>query len=417
MDYLPRSADSELQARLLSASAVVIEGAKAVGKTATAQRQAGSVVFLDTDLNARTAAELDPSLVLEGDTPRLIDEWQAVPAIWNQIRRESDARGAPGQFILTGSALAADDATRHTGAGRISRVRMRTLSLHESGASSGAVTLSGIMQSQEVSASEAPLTLSDLVDLTIRGGWPATVDHEMSSAARYVVDYLEEISRADIARVDSVRRDPTPVRKLLRSLARNTSTEASLQTLATDVGGSDAPLGIDTTRDYLSALERLFIVEDQPAWSPNLRSKSILRKAPKRHFIDPSLAVAALRADRARLLEDLNLLGLLFESLVVRDLRVYASANDATVSHYRDNTGLEVDAVVEAGDGKWAAFEIKLGGEAHIDGAAGKLLRFRDRVDTSKIGDPSTLAVIVGTGYAYERDDGVAVFPITHLGA
>jgi hypothetical protein len=417
MDYLPRFADAELQARLSSAGAVVIEGAKAVGKTATAQRQAGSVVFLDTDLHARAAAELDPSLVLEGETPRLIDEWQTIPAIWNHIRRESDERGAPGQFILTGSAVAADDATRHTGAGRISRVRMRTLSLHESDASSGAVTLSGIMQSQEISAQAAQPKLPDLVDLIIRGGWPATIDREMTSATRYVVDYLEEMSRTDIVRVDNVRRDPTLVRKLLRSLARNTSTEATLQTLATDIGGSDAPLGIDTTRDYLSALERLFIVENQPAWSPNLRSKSILRKAPKRHFIDPSLAVAALRADRARLLEDLNLLGLLFESLVVRDLRIYASANDATVSHYRDNTGLEVDALVEAGDGKWAAFEIKLGGDTGIDDAAASLLRFRDRVDTSKIGDPAKLAVIVGTGYAYEREDGIAVVPITHLGA
>ncbi len=417
MDYIPRLADVELQARLSSAGAVVIEGAKAVGKTATAQRQAGSVVFLDTDLNARTAAELDPSLVLQGATPRLIDEWQTVPAIWNHIRREADERGAPGQFILTGSAVAADDTTRHTGAGRISRLRMRTLSLRESGASSGAVTLSGILQSQAVSTPAAHLTLPDVADLIIRGGWPATIDREITSAARYVVDYLEEISRADIVRVDNVRRDPALVRKLLRSLARNTSTEATLQTLATDVGGSDAPLGIDTTRDYLSALEGLFIVENQPAWSPNLRSKSILRRAPKRHFVDPSLAVAALRADRVRLLEDLNLLGLLFESLVIRDLRIYASANDATVSHYRDNTGLEVDAVVETDDGKWAAFEIKLGGDVRIDDAAASLLRFRDRVDTSKVGDPATLAVIVGSGYAYEREDGVAVLPITHLGA
>jgi len=294
---------------------------------------------------------------------------------------------------------------------------MRTLSLHETGSSSGTVTLSGIMQSQEISARAAQTTLPDLVDLIIRGGWPATVDREMTPAARYVIDYLEEISRADIVRVDNVGRDPALVRRLLRSLARNTSTEATLQTLATDVGGSDTPLGIDTARDYLSALKRLFIVEDLSAWSPDLRSKSILRKAPKRHFIDPSLAVAALRADRARLLDDLNLLGLLFESLVVRDLRIYASASDATVSHYRDNTGLEVDAVVEARDGTWAAFEIKLGGDARIDDAAESLLRLRDRVDTPKIGVPAKLAVIVGTGYAYERSDGVAVIPITHLGS
>ncbi|MEA3511488.1 MAG: AAA family ATPase, partial [Actinomycetota bacterium] len=200
MDYRPRFADAQLQERLSSAGAVVIEGAKAVGKTATAQRQAGSVVFLDTDMNARTAAEIDPSLVLKGETPRLIDEWQTVPAIWNHIRREADERGAPGQFILTGSAVAADDATRHTGAGRISRVRMRTLSLYESGASSGAVSLSGIMQSQATSAPAAPLALPDLVDLIIRGGWPATIDRDMDSAARYVVDYLEEISRADVVR-------------------------------------------------------------------------------------------------------------------------------------------------------------------------------------------------------------------------
>ena len=294
---------------------------------------------------------------------------------------------------------------------------MRTMSLSEAGHSTGAISLAEIMASGVVSAADPGLSIPDIVELVVRGGWPATLEDNTDRAAQYVRDYLDEIRRTDIIRIDRVKRDPQLVRNLLRSLARNIATEAALQTLATDVGGSENPLGIDTTRDYMAAVERLFVIEDQPAWAPQLRSKSRLRKSPKRHFVDPSLAVSALRASKEQLLADLNLFGFLFESMVVRDLRIYAQSLDGEVSHYRDNTGLEVDAIVETAGGDWAAFEIKLGGTDRIDQAAASLLKFRHRVDTSRIGQPKKLAVVVGTGYAYERADGVAVIPIGTLKA
>jgi len=407
--------DSELGARLSAVGAVVVEGPKACGKTLTARQLAASEVLLDVDANARQAIAVDPALVLDGPTPRLLDEWQIEPAIWNHVRRAIDARSEPGQFILTGSAVPADDITRHTGAGRIGRLRMRPMSLFESGASSGGIMLAELLEGRMNSSADPGLTVADIAEEVSRGGWPGLRGRSARSALLAVRDYLDEIARVDVSRVDGTHRDPGRVARLLASLARNVGTHAAATTLAKDAGGADGPLKDDTVRDYLAALERLMVVEDQPAWAPHLRSSHRLRTAPKRHFVDPSLAVAALRATPARLLGDLNLLGFLFESLVVRDLRVYAQAADARVSQYRDSGGLEVDAIVEAGDGRWLAFEVKLG-HGQIDDAAASLLRFAARVDTARCGAPALLGVIVATGYGYRRKDGVAVIPIGALG-
>ncbi len=407
--------DRELSDRLSANGAVVIEGPKACGKTATARQIAASEVLLDVDENARQAIGVDPALVLEGSSPRLIDEWQLEPTVWNHIRRAIDDRSRPGQFILTGSAVPPDDITRHTGAGRITRLRMRPMSLFETGSSSGQASMSNLLDGEMDALTDVGLSVTDLADEVARGGWPGLRERSIEDALLAVRDYLNEIARVDVGRVDETRRDPSRVARLLQSLARNVATHAAATTLASDTGGADGPLKDDTVRGYLAALERLMIVEDQPAWAPHLRSKHRLRTMPKRHFVDPSLAVAALRATPERLLRDLNLFGFLFESLVVRDLRVYAQSADARVAQYSDNRGLEVDAIVEAGDGRWLALEVKLG-QGQVDEAAANLLRFAEHVDTERCGSPALLGVIVASGYGYRRADGVAVIPVGVLG-
>lgn len=416
MDYRPRIVDIELNARLEAAGAVVIEGPKACGKTATARQAAASEVLLDVDDSARAAAAVDPSLILEGPPPRLIDEWQIEPSIWNHVRRAVDDRGQAGQFILAGSAVPADDATRHTGAGRFSRLRMRPMSLCESDVSAGTISLGGLLAGEATESPDSGLTVGFLAEEIVRGGWPGLRDQPISPAQQRVRDYLDEIRRTDISSVDGIRRDPERVGRMLQSLARNVATHATGATLAADTGGPDGALKKHTAADYMAALERLLIVEDQPAWAPHLRSRYVLRRAAKRHFVDPSLAVAALRTDPAAILRDLNFLGLLFESLVVRDLRVYAQAADGWVLQYRDSDDLEVDAIVKCGDGRWAAFEIKLGGDRLINEGADSLVTFRKRVDTSKAGEPAALGVIVAGGYGYVREDGIHVIPIGSLG-
>lgn len=415
MPYFPRIVDAELVARLGSSGAVVIEGPRACGKTSTARQLAASEVLLDVDESARQAVAVDPSLVLKGDTPRLIDEWQIEPVLWNHIRRAIDERARPGQFILTGSALPADDVTRHTGAGRLTRLRMRPMSLFETGHATGSASFSDLLEGEYEGTPDPGLSVEDVVERISAGGWPGTLNLATDQQIRSVRDYLEEVRRLDVNRVDEVRRDPQRIGRLLRSLARNSATQAAATTLAEDAGGADGPLHDDTVRDYVAALERLMVVEDQPAWAPHLRSRAVLRRSAKRHFVDPSLAVAALRATPDRLLEDLELLGCLFESLVVRDLRIYGQAADANVFHYRDNTGLEIDAIVEAADGRWAAFEVKLGA-GRIEEAAANLLKFADRIDPRRTGEPGLLGVIVGLGYGYVREDGVAVIPVGALG-
>jgi predicted AAA+ superfamily ATPase len=393
----------------------VIEGPRACGKTATARQIAASEVLLDVDANARQAIAVEPSLVLDGPTPRLIDEWQIEPAIWNHIRRAVDDRSEPGQFILTGSAIPADDVTRHTGAGRIARLRMRPMSLFEAGRSTAQMSLAELLAGQVTPVADPGLTVADIAEELAIGGWPGLRGRGVREGQLAVRDYLDEIARVDVGRVDATHRDPGRVSGLLSSLARNVATSAAATTLALDAGGADGALKDDTVRAYLAALERLMVVESQPAWAPHLRSRYRLRTAPKRHFVDPSLAVAALRATPDRLLGDLNLLGLLFESLVIRDLRIYAQATDAQALHYRDSSGLEVDAIIEAGDGRWMAFEVKLG-QGQIDDAAANLSRFVERIDTARCGRPALLGVIVASGYGFRREDGVAVIPIGALG-
>ena len=415
MAYHPRIADAELDQRLSSAGGVVIEGPRACGKTATAKQKAASEVLLDIDDEARRTIAIDASLVLDGETPRLIDEWQVEPSIWNHIRRAVDDRARSGQFILTGSAIPADDIIRHTGAGRLTRLRMRPMSLFETGHASGMISVAGLLDGAPPRSPGTELSVRSVAELVSAGGWPGHLGRSLKQAQRANRDYLAEICRSDIERVDGIRRDPDKVRRFLQSLARNVATQVAISTMAKDAGGAGGALMANTAHEYLAALERLMIVEDQPAWTTHLRSKSSLRGRPKRHFVDPSLAVAALRATPERLLKDLNLLGLLFESMVIRDLRIYAQAAEAEVLHYRDNTGLEVDAVIQAADGRWAAFEIKLGA-ARVDEGAANLLKFVERVDLDRCGKPSALGVIVSAGYGYMREDGIGVLPVGALG-
>jgi predicted AAA+ superfamily ATPase len=413
MPYLPRIADVELAERLAASGAVVIEGPKACGKTETARQQAASEVLLDVDASAQQAAAIDPSLVLAGSVPRLIDEWQIVPAIWNHVRREVDDRPEPGQFILTGSATPSDDHTRHTGAGRFGRVRLRPMTLYEVGRSTSQISLKELLAGGTSASSDPGLTIHDLVDEVVMGGWPGLRHLSVREAARAVRDYLDLIRRTDISLVDGVRRDPDRVQAVLKSLARNIATPAALTKIAAEAAGPGMPIVDDTVAGYLTALDRLMVVENQPAWNTHLRSSHQLRTTPTRHFADPSLAVAALGGSRESLLSDLEFLGFLFESLVVRDLRVYAQVLGGEVFRYRDHSSLEVDAIVDTQD-RWAAFEIKLGIN-RVDEAAANLLRFARRVDTARRGEPAVVGVIVGSGYGYVRDDGVHVIPIGSL--
>ena len=415
MRYLPRIVDAELAERLAATGAVVVEGPKACGKTATGRHAAASEVLLDVDRNARRMVGVDPDAVLRGRTPRLIDEWQTEPDIWNYVRRAVDDRAAPGQFILTGSAVPPDDITRHTGAGRLTRLRIRPFSLFEAGHSSGDISLRQLMNAEVQRSDPSDLTVAKLAELVCRGGWPGHLGYPLAHALRMNRDYLNEIRRVDISRVSDTRKDPVKVGRLLRSLARNVATPAAIATLVADVRGSGAAIHEDTASEYLEALERLMIVEDQPAWAPHLRSRTTLRTKPVRHLADPSLAVAALRATPKRLIGDLEYFGLLFESMVIRDLRVYAQAVEAEVFHYREKGGLEVDAIVEADDGRWAAFEVKLG-ERWVDEGARNLRRLAARMVVGGRGEPSALAVIIPNGYGHVRGGEVGVIPIGALG-
>ncbi len=413
VQYQPRVVDSVLADRLASAGAVVIEGPKACGKTATASQVAASSVLLDIDTAAADLASVAPDLLLEGATPRLFDEWQTVPKLWNLTRRAVDERGIKGQFILTGSAVPGDDTNRHTGAGRFSFISMRPMSLYESGQSAGTVSLTELMHGEFTAAGDPGLAFTDLVDATVRGGWPAQRDAPVEAAAQAARDYLKQTQEVDLGRVGLQPKNPAKVGRLLASLARNVATEASVATLASDTG-NDETVDRKTINGYLDALTRLMIVEDQPAWAPHLRSKARLRNAAKRHFVDPSLAVAALATNPKALIGDLNYFGFLFESLVIRDLRILSQPLGGAISHYRDSSGQEVDAIVELDDGTWAAFEVKLSPD-RADEAAASLLAFVEGVDTTKIGKPAALAVITASGYGYRRDDGVHVVPLATL--
>ena len=414
--YLPRVVDGEVESALRVTPAVVIEGPRATGKTWTGHRFAASAVTLDDSDDVRLAVALDPAALLDGDTPRLLDEWQLAPQIWNPMRHACDRRAQPGQFILTGSANPPDDVTRHSGAGRVLRVRMRPMSLYESGESSGVVSLGQLLDGAPTAAGHSDLSIADLVDLVCRGGWPWLLDESPTAAQARLRGYLGEIARTDVARSGGPAHDPVGVSRLLVSLGRNESTDTSYKTLANDMSGSrDTPTHPRTVKRYTDALSRLFFLEGLPAWAPHLRSRTQLRRSEKRYFVDPSLAVAALRTGPRRLRADLSFFGLLFESLVMRDLRVYAQTNDCRMSYYRD-TSMEVDAVIERGDGEWMAAEIKLGGEKLIEQGVSSLLRLRRKVNTNRVGEPSALVVITATGYGFNHREGVQVVPISTLG-
>jgi len=415
IDYRARVADGELARMLTAAGAVLVEGPRACGKTETAGHAAQSAVRLDTDHAARALGRVDPEALLSGARPHLIDEWQLVPEVWDHVRRAiDDSGGTPGSFILAGSAVPTDDTTRHSGAGRFLRLRMRPMSLAEAGHSTGDASLAAILAGAGARADRSTLALREIAELVAVGGWPALQDRPIDRAIDVVRGYVDDTVRLDLPRLDGVRRDPERVRRLMGSLARYTASPVRNGALAADVGGGDDPIKRQTVGEYIDALSRIFVVEDLAAWDPALRSASRLRQAPKRHFVDPSIAVAALGTHPSHLERQVDTLGLLFESLVVRDLRIYAQALGARVFHYHDNTGLEADAVVETRDGRWAAFEVKLG-RRDIDRAAASLLRLRERIDTARHGEPVLLGVITADAYGMRRSDGVWEIPVGAL--
>jgi hypothetical protein len=383
----------------------------------SAEQHANSVLYMQDVDNSRTylnMADTKPSLLLKGETPRLIDEWQMAPVLWDAVRTEVDRRGVGGQFILTGSAVPIDNATLHTGTGRIARVLMHTMSLYESGESSGEVSLAKLFEGTQEEGGSSTQQIEDLSYVICRGGWPAALSFEREDALEVARNYVDAIINEDISRVDGVERNPHRALNLLRSLSRNICTMATNATIIADVAASEASMTPPTVDAYMNALRRIFVVEDTPAWSPAMRSKSALRTAAKRNFVDPSIAAAVLRSNPNKLLLDFNTFGFLFESLCHRDMRIYAQAIDGDIFHYRDRNNLEADMIVELRDGRWAAIEVKLGSK-QIDEAAANLIKVSSKIDTDKMGHPSFLMVLTGGEYAYKRADGVWVVPIAAL--
>lgn len=421
--YSPRILDELLKEELDAMGAIVLEGAKACGKTTTAEQASGSVIYMDDPVRRDQylqMVETDIRYILSGPTPRLIDEWQIATKIWDAVRFEVDHRHKDGQFILTGSAVPPkEDRTqmKHTGTGRMSWLLMRPMTLWESGDSSGDVSLSQlfIQSSDKPIRGENKLTIRDLAFLTCRGGWPNAVAKGKAKAAlRQSINYYEAIVRTDISRVDDVERDEQRTRRIMRSYARHQGAQVSVRTILEDVSGNDVvELSDKTVYSYINALKSIFVIEDMPAWNPNLRSKSAIRSSDTRYYVDPSIACAALGLGPDDLINDLSTFGLLFECLCVRDLRVYAQSMDGLVYHFRDRTGLECDAVVHLRNGRYGLVEIKLGGETLIDEGAKNLITLRDRIDTTKMLPPSFMMVLTAVGdYAYIRSDGVLVMPV-----
>ncbi|MBQ0926896.1 ATP-binding protein [Saccharopolyspora endophytica] len=413
--YRNRLVDDLVRTSLDTFGAVVIQGPRATGKTTTGLQVANSSVRLDSDPQLPSIAETSPGVVLSGDTPRLIDEWQLAPTLWNAVRHEVDQRSVPGQFVLTGSATPPDDITRHSGAGRFRRITLRPMTLGESGESAGTVGFAELFSGDVIAGIGGP-TVEDYASILVRGGWPILVAQTNRSPQDYLGSYLDDIARVDLPGVE-VQSDPLRVRALVRALARNTSTEVSATKLSAEaeIGEAGAEVSAQTVRRYLDALTRVFVIEEQPAWAPHLRSKVRLRTHPKWHFIDPSLAAAALGAGPNALLGDLNTLGLLFESLCIRDLRVLSQPLGGTVYHYRDENGLEVDAIVELNDGRWAAFEVKLGGSKNIDMAADNLRALEKKVSQQRASELASLNVLTAGNTSYTREDGVNVVALGHL--
>ena len=416
--YKQRIADRILERKVLGKGAVLIEGPKWCGKTTTAKQLAKSVLDLGDSAVLKQSSgliEISPKTLLDGDTPRLIDEWQALPPIWDSIRSEVDRRGEPSQFILTGSSVLPEaDETVHSGTGRFATIKMRPMSLYESGESTGTVSLKDLFEGKSIEVHQNELDVEEIAFLTCRGGWPWATIISKKVALDQAFDYVDSVIQRDIQRVDKVKRSAERAKLLLRSYARNISQQVSYGTIKKDMLSNDAStLDEDTVADYIKALKKLFVIEDLAAWNPNIRSKAAIRTSDTRHFVDPSIGTAILGLGPKDLINDLKSFGFFFEDMVVRDLRVYAEALDGELYHYRDSSGLECDTVLHRRNGSYALMEVKLGGEQNIEDGAKSMLALAENIDTGKMPAPSFMAVIVGVGqYAYQRKDGVYVIPI-----
>lgn len=418
MEYKHRIADGILEKKLRSKGAVLIEGPKWCGKTTTAEQQARSILYMDNPASFESnlqMTEIDPGILLEGDTPRLVDEWQLAPKLWDTMRFEVDHRHQVGQFILTGSAVPSDEESmKHSGTGRFSWLTMRPMSLYESGESNGKVSLSHLFESRENIVATNSLRIDDIAFLICRGGWPFACSLQGDAALAQAFDYVDAVIKKDVSRVDGTNRNITTTRLLMRSYARNQGSQATIGTIVADMMTNDEnEIGVKTAGSYLDALRKIFVIEDSEAWNPNLRSKTAIRTANTRYFIDPSIGTAVLGLGPKDLINDLNTMGLFFETLCVRDLRIFADALDGQVFHYRDKSGLECDAVIHLRNGRYGLVEIKLGGDRLINDGASNLLALVDKINTDKMKEPSFLMVLTGTGdFAYRRKDGVYVVPI-----
>lgn len=419
-EYLPRISDKLLEERLDAKGAVLIEGPKWCGKTTTAKQQAKSFISMDRPDMTRQyqqMAEISPNTLLEGETPRLIDEWQIAPNLWNTVRYEVDNRDEFGQFILTGSAVPHEfDDSMHTGTGRISRLLMRPMSLFESRDSSGEVSLKNLFEDENITAVDGT-SLEKIAFLICRGGWPRAIGLDEKPALFQAIDYFDAVVSTDISRVDSVKRDKEKAKRLLKSYARHVGTQSSLETIRQDMLANQSDtFDQQTLYSYLDALRKIFVIEDSPAWNPNLRSKTAIRTTDTRYFTDPSIATASLGMGPNDLLIDLNTMGFLFENLCVRDLRIYTDYLDGTVYHYRDRYGLECDAVIHLKNGAYGLVEIKLGGDKSIEEGVETLKDLASKIDTKNMSKPSFMMVLCAKSpFAYKRNDGVYVVPITAL--
>jgi len=416
MIYRERITDKELKRKLKASGAVLIRGAKACGKTESAKQLAKSILNVDQDEQVTALINIAPKRLLLGKVPRLIDEWQEQPKIWDYVRHEVDDRKKNAQFILTGSANPEEEVKMHSGAGRFTILDMRTMSWQELGFSTGKVSMSDLFKGAKIDIYDHATELDFIIEKLIIGGFPTLLNKKVEQAIDLNRAYVELLTEVDMSRVSGIKRDPIKVKSLLRSLARNTSTLVDISSLEKDIKQEDN-IGITrpTIYDYLDALSRLLIIEDQPAWNTHIRSSYSLRKSPKRHFTDVSLAIAALGIDQNSLLNDLNFTGFLFESLVVHELRVYAQANDATVFHYKDSSDLEIDCIVQKYNGDWSAFEVKLG-TGQIDEAAASLKKLASIIDAKKHKQLKSLNIITGTGISYTREDGINVISLASLG-
>lgn len=416
--YKPRITDALIERKLKGKGAILIEGPKWCGKTTTAEQFAKSILYMSKPEDVQSnlmMAEIDPSKLLKGETPRLIDEWQIAPKLWDAVRSEVDHRDNMGHFILTGSAVPPkNDEIFHTGTGRFAWIKMRPMSLFESMESTGEVSLRELFNQPSQLNGENKLAIDDLAFLICRGGWPGAIDMDKDIALDQAFDYYTAIVNTDISRADNVKRDPERTKRLMRSYARNQGAQTAYTVIRDDIVANDSEsLTEDTVYAYTNALRKIFVIEDMPAWNPNLRSKTAIRTSDTRYFIDPSIATASLGLGPEELIKDLNTMGLFFETMCVRDLRVYAESIDGQVYHYRDKSGLECDTVIHLRNGSFGLIEIKLGGDKLIEEGAETLKAFRDKIDTTKMKTPSFLMVLTGTGrYAYKREDGVYVVPI-----